>query len=180
MKKLGLCLSGGGAKGPYQIGVLKAMEECGIFQEVKALSGASIGAVNAVFAATTPLDNIKDIWFDMPKDPLPKEKSLVEQVRTGQLKIMERGIYSLERLDELLINNIDFSKRFERDIFISVSESGNKDTGFFQLIRSYVNHYLLHNPRSHYVNLRDVDAFIAREVIQASCSIPRVFSPRVI
>lgn len=180
LKKLGLCLSGGGAKGPYQIGVLKAMQELNIFQEVDAISGASIGSVNAVFIATTPLDNVKAIWFDMPKDPLPREKSLVEQERTGQLKIMERGIYSLERLDELLIDNIDFKKGFEKDIFISVSESGDKNTGFIELIRSYVNHYLLHNSRSHYVNLKKVDELLAREVIQASCSIPIVFSPRVI
>lgn len=180
MKKLGLCLSGGGAKGPYEIGVLQALQELGIFSQIDAISGASIGAVNAVFSATTPLEKVKYIWTHIPKNPLPREKSLVERERSGQLKYMERGIYTLQRLDEILLDNIDFEKPLEKDVFISVSESGEKNTGFIELFRSYVNHYVLHNSRSHYVNLKDVDQQMARDVIEASCSIPIVFPPRVI
>lgn len=43
-KGIGLVLSGGGAKGAYQVGVIKAMAELGI--EVSAIAGASIGALN--------------------------------------------------------------------------------------------------------------------------------------
>jgi NTE family protein len=37
-------LSGGGARGAYQIGALKALQELGILDKATAFSGASIGA----------------------------------------------------------------------------------------------------------------------------------------
>ena len=48
--KLGLALSGGGAKGFAHIGAIKAMEERGIYPDV--ISGTSAGAVvGALYAA---------------------------------------------------------------------------------------------------------------------------------
>lgn len=43
-KEYGLVLSGGGTRGAFQVGVWKALKELGI--EVKAIAGASIGALN--------------------------------------------------------------------------------------------------------------------------------------
>lgn len=49
-KIIGLCLSGGGALGYAHIGVLQALEDCGIYPDV--ISGASMGAViGSVYAA---------------------------------------------------------------------------------------------------------------------------------
>ncbi len=42
-KAIGLCLSGGAARGAFHLGVLRALEELGI--RVEAISGSSIGAV---------------------------------------------------------------------------------------------------------------------------------------
>ena len=42
--KVGLVLSGGGAKGAYQVGVCKALAELGT--QVDMIAGASIGALN--------------------------------------------------------------------------------------------------------------------------------------
>ncbi|PKN80690.1 MAG: hypothetical protein CVU48_01165 [Candidatus Cloacimonetes bacterium HGW-Cloacimonetes-1] len=49
--KLGLVLSGGGAKGAYQLGVWKALEENGLAKHVVAVSGSSVGALNAIMFA---------------------------------------------------------------------------------------------------------------------------------
>lgn len=43
-KKIGLVLSGGGAKGAYQVGMFRALEELGISKQIAAMSGCSIGA----------------------------------------------------------------------------------------------------------------------------------------
>ncbi|EKH01977.1 hypothetical protein ECFRIK920_3548 [Escherichia coli FRIK920] len=52
--KTGLVLSGGGAVGAYQAGVVKALAECGT--QISMVSGASIGAFNgAIIAASTDL-----------------------------------------------------------------------------------------------------------------------------
>ena len=39
VKRMGLVLSGGGAKGAYQAGVFQAMEEAGLCPRVEAISG---------------------------------------------------------------------------------------------------------------------------------------------
>lgn len=53
--RMGLVLSGGGAKGAYQAGVFQAMAELGLLDRVEAVSGCSIGALNALlFAAGDP------------------------------------------------------------------------------------------------------------------------------
>lgn len=44
--KIGLVFAGGGGKGAYHIGVLKAMEELNLAQYVTQISSTSIGAFN--------------------------------------------------------------------------------------------------------------------------------------
>lgn len=44
--KIGLVLSGGGAKGAYHIGMFRALEEYGLAGRVSVMSGCSIGAYN--------------------------------------------------------------------------------------------------------------------------------------
>ena len=46
--KIGLVLGGGGAKGAYQVGVLKALKEYKLLKHVKMVSGTSIGALNSI------------------------------------------------------------------------------------------------------------------------------------
>lgn len=63
--KIGLVLSGGGAKGAYQAGVVKALHELGV--EVHAIAGASIGALNgAVLASAGSMlqgaERLEELW----------------------------------------------------------------------------------------------------------------------
>ena len=50
MSKLGLVLSGGGAKGAYHVGILKYLAEQHI--QPQAISGASIGSLNGAIVAS--------------------------------------------------------------------------------------------------------------------------------
>ena len=58
--KTGLVLSGGGAKGAYEIGVYKALKEMG--EEFAVVTGASIGSLNALFVAQDELDAAINGW----------------------------------------------------------------------------------------------------------------------
>jgi predicted acylesterase/phospholipase RssA len=60
-RRIGLVLSGGGAKGAYHIGCLKALREAGI-DRFAAIAGSSVGAINAVCAATGRLDTAERAW----------------------------------------------------------------------------------------------------------------------
>ena len=51
---IGLVLSGGGAKGAYEVGVWQTMYEARLVGDVAAVSGTSIGAVNAALFASWP------------------------------------------------------------------------------------------------------------------------------
>ena len=58
--KYGLTLEGGGARGAYHIGAVKALLENGY--EFGAIVGTSIGAINAAFLAQGDFDEIYKMW----------------------------------------------------------------------------------------------------------------------
>ena len=63
--KVGLSLGGGGAKGAYQIGVLKALEEYNLIDSINVISGVSIGAINAYFyLCSNNSQTVYDIWLN--------------------------------------------------------------------------------------------------------------------
>ncbi len=53
-------LSGGGARGAYEVGVLKALLERG--PPLGLVGGVSIGAINAVLAATGQIEELARVW----------------------------------------------------------------------------------------------------------------------
>lgn len=59
----GLVLEGGGAKGAYHIGALKALEELNI--EIEAVAGTSIGAMNGAMFVQNKLDLAYDYWYNI-------------------------------------------------------------------------------------------------------------------
>lgn len=61
-RKLGLVLSGGGGNGAYQAGVWKYLAESGIARYIRVISGTSVGALNAVLFATTPVGAAERMW----------------------------------------------------------------------------------------------------------------------
>ncbi len=69
--KLGLVLTGGGAKGAYHVGAIQAIAELGI--PVHGVAGASIGALNGAIVATAKdmteaHRNMHDIWQTLASD----------------------------------------------------------------------------------------------------------------
>jgi len=64
--KLGLCLSGGSVKGAVHIGVIKALEECGI--KVDLIAGTSAGSIVAgLYASGMSIRRIERLSLNLPK-----------------------------------------------------------------------------------------------------------------
>ena len=69
----GLVLAGGGGKGIYQVGILKSLAEAGLLQDIVAVSGSSIGGINAVLFAEglseggveRAIAQMEEAWDDM-------------------------------------------------------------------------------------------------------------------
>ncbi|RYZ89438.1 MAG: patatin-like phospholipase family protein [Proteobacteria bacterium] len=128
-KIFGLTLSGGGARGAYQAGVLRAIYEITEFQEspFKVISGVSAGALNAVALAEQSQDfgratkKITDTWLDLSMDKIFKTDSLtgltmalkwIADLALGEYLPTQKVTHFLntEPLRALLQKNLDFSK----------------------------------------------------------------------
>lgn len=71
--KLGLVLTGGGAKGAYQLGALRYLAQLGIVPQI--IAGTSIGALNgAVLASHTPfpdaVSRLSELWQQLGRAPI--------------------------------------------------------------------------------------------------------------
>ncbi len=76
MKKYGLVLAGGGAKGAYQLGAWQAMKELGI--KFSAVVGVSIGSINGALIAADSFDEAKTLWESVSVD---KGVKITEELR---------------------------------------------------------------------------------------------------
>ena len=62
-KVYAIALEGGGARGAYQVGAWRALEEAGI--RYAAVSGTSVGAINGALMAMRDLNQAEQIWKDI-------------------------------------------------------------------------------------------------------------------
>lgn len=95
-KRIGMVLSGGGAKGAYQVGMFKAMEELGIMPKVVAMSGCSIGAYASAIYCLRGLDEYRDFLYSFPRLLAEGESLEPAAVEAAKAQVAE-GSVSLER-----------------------------------------------------------------------------------
>lgn len=113
----GLTFAGGGGKGSYQIGVWSALRELGYEEKIIGVSGASVGALNALLFASQQLEAAEDIWrsirpiqflnptdnFSFLNDADGIIAGLFRQART-------HGICSRDGLRSILQNDVDLTQ----------------------------------------------------------------------
>jgi predicted acylesterase/phospholipase RssA len=104
--KLGLVLSGGGARGPFQIGVYERLLRDERFAEGPAvLSGTSAGALNAAMIASgfSPVE-MMDFWFGLADDP--PVRASAKFFASGSVAILRTLVQELIRLPGRLPSDI--------------------------------------------------------------------------
>lgn len=121
MNEYGLILCGGGGRGAYQIGMWRALERLGLRKYITAVSGASVGALNAALFASVSCKRACDIWQSITSrdiaDPyeaagrvlgtvlglaLSDEKKAALESAGGVIK---SGLFSREGLISIIENN---------------------------------------------------------------------------
>ena len=81
----GVVLEGGGARGAYQIGALKAVTEAGI--RIGAVAGASVGALNGAFLCMGDLKAAEELWGNLAYSQiLNVEDETIRAIKTLGLK----------------------------------------------------------------------------------------------
>ena len=63
MKPVGLVFAGGGGKGAYQIGIWRALRKLRLEQQIIAVSGTSVGALNAALYLKGNLELAEQLWL---------------------------------------------------------------------------------------------------------------------
>ena len=128
-KGIGLVLEGGGARGAYQIGVIKALYEKDI--NFSAIVGTSIGAINGAYLAQDSFEKIYNMWntmsfkdlFDIDEKNIKKvmnvdidvnvikylSKKLNETLKLGGLDTTKMRSIMSESIDEEKIRNSNIS-----------------------------------------------------------------------
>ncbi|MEW6351113.1 MAG: patatin-like phospholipase family protein [Thermodesulfobacteriota bacterium] len=196
---MGLVLSGGGARGAYQLGCWKAFLERGL--EFEAVAGSSIGALNGALICQGDWDAAYALWTDITSAPIvrpdyarlaklaaalvtdvgllllpgPKLRALRLLTRAATVaKIMSgKGFVGLLQSEGLIQ-----IERF-RPILEDSLDMGKVLASRVKLFVTVTKQPGLTNPRGggHWFTLQDHSAEEAFAILAASMALPLVFGP---
>lgn len=172
MSKIGLVFAGGGGKGAYQVGVWKALKSFGIDKHISAISGTSIGALNAMLFFQDKYSAAEDIWINISQEKmLPIDEKLIlrnmfclsvsrnnlQSVLEWEERLKEYGTVSRDGLNELIDEYIDYEaiKKIDKECYICCAE--------------------VPDIKAHYFNIKDFDNSSLRTLLHATSAIPLVF-----
>ena len=140
MKKgYALVLSGGGAKGAYQIGAWKALIKNNL--SITAVSGASVGALNAALIAQGDEETADKLWEKIRIDSVINIPS--ELVSNGRLKITARAFTDLKLLTSswrngLLLDSSPLKKLINNTLDEDLVRKRGIDLGLVTINRSTI------------------------------------------
>ena len=97
---IGLVLSGGMAKGAYQIGALRALNNFVPLNEIKYISCASIGVLNGYAYATDNLDRAEQMWKNICNNDT---RLVITQILRSSM--LQQNIKSIYDSDKKLSSN---------------------------------------------------------------------------
>ncbi len=120
--KIGLVLGGGGAKGAFQAGVLKALKEANILQQVTHVSANSIGSINALMVINDTIEECEQIWRTIGRKDALKFRSKGE-----------KGIFSRKGLIRILKDAVDFEQisKSNRKLYITAYNNDLEKIEYF-------------------------------------------------
>lgn len=172
---VGLVLAGGGAKGAYQAGVIRALWDLDLIDNVKVVSGVSIGTLNALCLCMKDRDLIEKGW---------KSLSYSKIMTKGEgIKISEIGEliknFTLHK-GQSMTDNIDFStlgvisQKGIRDYiqqFVDVSVLNDISTHVYSCVYNVTEGY------PQYFRLNNYSKEEIIDITVASCAVPYLFPP---
>ncbi len=178
MKKMGLALAGGGARGAYQIGGWKALREYGYDTLFDAFAGASVGSLNAMLFAMEDYEKAEKLWMSLDKNTLFNfEENVFKRLMQEKFKFFNKGMFKTEKLEKMIEEAMDFSLLENKEVYIAATKVGSEDGGIFDLIHTNIEHFLKSNSQIEYKNIQKMNKNNIKAALLASCAIPVVFHP---
>ncbi|MCY9877651.1 patatin-like phospholipase family protein [Vibrio natriegens] len=175
VQKIGLVLSGGGGKGAYEVGVWRAMERLGLAKDIAAVSGTSVGALNAALFAQGDLTKAEESWLSMrPSDVLSIDlKGIVAALIKGGI-IVSPAVMNV--IKTLAMNGVFSRDGLHRIIKDYLDEATVKHRG----VPCYVCATKLPLFKATYFSLQDYRQETIEDILLASSAIPFVFPKQVV
>ncbi len=140
MKGIGLVFAGGGGKGAYEIGVWKYLHEIGLDPYIRAVSGTSVGALNAALFVGSSYEMAEYLWLNINQDKIltPKEISakdimkwlaanglnIAAPITMGFSKVVSGAIMGTEKIAQTLLMNVRREHMFSRDGIVDMISEG--------------------------------------------------------
>lgn len=131
MKGIGLVFAGGGGKGSYEIGVWKYLHEMGLDQYVRAVSGTSVGALNAALFVGSSFEVAEELWLNVNSNKILTPKkisdkdvmnwfaanglSLFTPVTAKISKAVSGAIMGTEKIAQSMLTKINGDHMFSRE-----------------------------------------------------------------
>ena len=187
MKKIGLVLAGGGGRGAYHIGVWKALRETGLDQYVSAISGTSVGGLNAALFLQGDYDKAVHIWENISVEKIltPKygfRQDIQNPLNYDAKKYHGMYLYIRSGLTEIIRNNLDMSvfDNSDKNCYMTCRRTNNeKDMDSYmepfhqpngtKACRKYVN------GKATYFNMRNFLPDERENILLATSAMPFIF-----
>ncbi len=182
MEKIGLALSGGGAKGAYQVGVIKALEELDLTSSISAISGSSIGALNACLYLQTSTSDMIRLWLNLKWDyVLHLGNREYDLLMDAQNRLNMGQASKLRAATEMVKVAKAIGLPLPRHHFVKVVKHCIDFNAIkYSDIPCYIGCENLRNHRPYYFKLNQQDDDFILKVLLASTAIPIVYRPVVI
>jgi NTE family protein len=133
----GIVFEGGGAKGAYQIGAAKALQEMGF--EFDAIAGTSVGALNGAAVAQDDILRAYGIWDNIDNDKVFRMDEFREakKNRSAYVKLMkkiieDRGL-DTEPLNRIIYDFVDEEKIRNRKVIFGIVTVSFKEFRHFEI-----------------------------------------------
>jgi len=149
--KLGLVLAGGGGKGSYQMGVIKAMEHIGLTKYIQGVAGTSVGALNGALLLNGDIEKACQVWENISPNKILsiKGRTLIEKLKGTPLEKMhdkleiyskrleDYGVFSRKGMVSLIEESVDLHQLSTCDIpfYATCVEFPSMTQTYFQLNR---------------------------------------------
>ena len=165
---IGLVLNGGGARGPFQFGVYLGLIKYGLHKQIKATSGASIGAFSSVFFLTKDPYLIYQTWLKIDNQLIKSNKTSnnIFSILTNTIIKQNKGYYSRENLADFINNMINLETLLKDNIptYVSLAECVKENDRVI-------------NYKPKYVKLNNLTQNEIVQYLLATSAIPMVFDP---
>ena len=165
MKKIALVLGGGGAKGSYQIGVLKALHETKILKRVRVASGTSIGAIHTLLLMhDLSIEEMINVWKEFTNEAIYGKNKFKETLNVS-------GFYNTKGILEKILpfTNEEAFRNTKIEGYVTLAKVPTKGLFAKLNMKNYEKEVVFLNESEHPL-----------KAVLASAAIPLVFGEKEI